>query len=171
MCLILEKDKLTPKYTTKDKVVYKWLAVCNGSIISPFRNFVYNLGEVYTSLLIRSCSWYKLEDYIHFLPKTKIHRKTIIVPRYGFAPHSHNEFIKHFASVVSIPKDEIDLGFHSLDSIESAFKYERNTPNLTSVYTNVFLYECIIPKHSWYYEGTYGEIASDHLIVVKQLDN
>lgn len=166
MCLYLKS--FTPKYTIKDKIVYKWLINNNGVIISPFQEFVYNLGEVHTSLLVRSCGWYSLAAAGFLMQNAKFPPKIISSPRSRPIPHSFNKFyITHFVPAVAIIKDEVDLGLHTLDSIRSALEYKQFHTNLDRTFFNVFLYECTIPKHSWYYEGRNGEIASDQLIVNK----
>lgn len=155
MCLYL-KSRI-PKYTVKDITVYKWLVSCNsGEIKSPFRKFRYELGKSYESPLMRSVS----------IIRGKYNLPMVSAPYFVYLPITDNYYIHHMRPSFALLRDEVDLGFHTLNSIVAAITYYRGCTSFKAS-----LYECIIPKNSWYYEGTDNELASDHLIIKERISN
>lgn len=165
MCLILNKDKVTPKYTTKDKVVYKWLVNKNGKIMAPIMNFDYKMNILYESELLNNRKYYTLDS------KYLLNNPHAIVPHHGFIVDmgTLKYTIKTINSYIQIDSTEIENGFHVFNTISDAMVYK--TSNIGCSYLNISLFKCIIPKHSWYYENEVsGEVASDHLIVTRKVE-
>lgn len=157
MCLYLKH--LTPRYATKDIVVYKWLLPCiDGTALSPFKNFKYEYNKVYTSPLLRSVNY-------RFFTWGNRKYTLISVPRYK--TRQNKTYIESLVPASAYVEDTVEIGFHTLDSIEAAKDYKGchlGMPRSTS------LCKCIIPKHSWYYIGDDGELASDQIIIKEQPD-
>lgn len=145
MCLTLFKEKeSTPKYTTEDKKVYKWLRVEDGKIISPFMKYRYELGVLYTSDLRHPMKFGANKGY-----------SKLLLP-----------YMDCFGVIHMFPyrteNREINIGLHSCNSTCSAYRYAANYSTW-----DWELFECTIPKGSWYYTNHLGEIASNQLIIVK----
>lgn len=64
----------------------------------------------------------------------------------------------------------VDRGIHGFKDKDSALVFIDNLFNITcNIYYTYYLYECIIPKGSKYYEGINNDICSEKMIVNKLL--
>lgn len=164
MCLVIKNKKnQRPKYTIEDMVVYKWLKVSKGPKYSPskgdwvevemegpFQHTPYELNKLYTSNIEHA--W----DYF-------VYYKTNYPRCYRMLPFIfHGEI--HRIKTVLCP-DQITVGLHCVDTISNALIYSERFATI-----HWKLYKCIIPKHSWYYINDDGEIATNNLIVKKEVE-
>lgn len=162
MCLELNKKKLTPRYTIKDKVVYKILNVKDGIIESPFYDMEYKLNVLYQSELMHGGIW-------RYFWSTEHKNKLPIMPRPKFDIYTDNMwYIKELCPSYYELQNVIEQGLHSFSNVSRAMKYAFKKID-TYRTVDVFLFEGVIPKGSWYYENEDGEIASDQIIINKKL--
>lgn len=59
---------------------------------------------------------------------------------------------------------QVNKGLHS-------FKYLIDAHKLNNRFIGGTVMKCIIPKGSWYYEGTYDELVSDNIIIEEVNEN
>ena len=69
MCLTVNKEKFKIEIAQEDIVVYKVLEKHEKDVISPYQNFVYEIGKEYKTIMkMRSfCSLYTIHEGFHSL--------------------------------------------------------------------------------------------------------
>lgn len=169
MCLYLKS--YTPRYATKDIKVYKLLRHNkNGTLVSPFKMFPYELNKVYTSPLLRTVGYFDLK-YLGLYPETSVRSKStknniILVPYHNQRVNDFGFitgiYIEKLIPVISYVENTVDKGIHVFSNENAAEMFLAKEKLLT-----IHLYECTIPKGSWYYIGEFGELASDQIIINK----
>ena len=105
MCLHLKNKFVLPKFTFRDKIVYKFLIEDEFGLRTPFQDYPVKIGEVVSS---------KIEKY----------------------------------------RDEINKGIHSFKELEYCLKESAGH------FGKIVIVECIIPRFTWYYKGTFGKGVS-----------
>ena len=58
----------------------------------------------------------------------------------------------------------IRQGLHSFEYLPDAISYNK-------MFRKGIVMKCIIPKGSWYYEGRDGDLVSDNIIVIKEIND
>lgn len=146
MCLVT--NQLEPKIATEDIIVYKKMNEHkdSGTIWSYHQDFQYELGKLY---------------------KTEIKESEDISVLDYEAKRDYENFYKGFNSNFgeNIIDDTLKCfgeGFHS---------YKRKERGDIRFWSKAFLYECIIPKGSEYYEDCSNLLVSNQLIIVKKVEN
>lgn len=163
MCLNLNvTGKSNLRYTTEDKVCYKVLRIRNidnKKILSApyYIEFEYELNKKYNTEM-NPCG-YTIHDKntsgLYYLLNFKIAQ----------AINQYYDRIRTFRYIT--------CGFHTVSSIEGAEYLKKEFEN-DSFHRKYRIFECVIPKGSWYYEGfdnlfNYG-FVSDSLIIKKEIE-
>ena len=162
MCLnlnITEKSNL--RYATKDKVCYKVLRIQNNNnektLHAPYYvEFEYELNKKYNTEL-KPCGY-----SIHTKDTPGLYY--ILNFKLAQAINQYYDRIRTFRYIT--------CGFHTINSFEDADRLKRDFEG-DCFRRKYKVFECIIPKGSWYYEGfddsfNYG-FVSDSLIIKKEI--
>lgn len=140
MCFTRNPKKNDLRYAVKDVTVYKVFlkpfSMDNAeTLYSPFQKFGYKKGVVYQT----DFGFQRIKHIISYVGDSNI----------KISLTTNEEFID-FSKIIQ--------GFHSYISKKYMLKYWSGS----GFYTYV---ECIIPKGSWYYINSSGEVVSDHLML------
>lgn len=163
MCLnLFNPGKSSLKYATKDKVCYKVLKIQKNNneetLHAPYYiEFEYELNKKYNT---------EIEPYGY-----PIHAKNTlgIYCRLNFEiAHAINQYYDRIKTFIYIT-----CGFHTISSLKAANYLKKEFIDDDSYHSDYRIFECIIPKGSWYYVGfddSFNEgFVSDSLIVKKEI--
>ena len=162
MCLNLNvTGKSNLRYATEDKVCYKVLRIQNNNneetLHAPYYvEFEYELNKKYNTEMDPHGTIVHAKDTsgLYYLLNFKI-------------AQAINQYYDRIETVRFIT-----CGFHTTNSIKNADRLKRDFED-DSFYQKYKIFECVIPKGSWYYVGfndSFNEgFVSDSLIVKKEI--
>lgn len=169
MCLYVNVNAV-PAVSVEDITVYKIMRQNeDGSLVTPFREHRYALGETAKTTLQKTPSYGNFRNYTPNPQNvTNGHNMTELVP---------NEARK-IGDSNYVEVGEIHLGIHSLVNLEDAKTVRADSPNNDEV---IVIVECTIPAGSNLYSGNwlyvnfndiyaYSNYASDTLVINRILE-
>lgn len=164
MCLNITKEN-SLRYATKDKICYKVLKVEKKSVgifnkdkfafHAPYYcEFEYKLNKKYNTEIKLHGGIFHAKDTPGLYHKLNFEIAQAI-----------NQYYDRLVNLKFITQ-----GFHTLETLKSA-NYLKRELSSTSSYREYRVFECIIPKGSWYYIGCddsfNNSFVSDSLIIKK----
>lgn len=130
-----------PKYATQDIVCYKVLY--KGLYGKTFNGIYYSPYKFFK---------YKLNELV------SSNFDFVSLPLIKRSPQEEYKFLRILTYFRQVNK-----GLHS-------FKYLIDAHKLNNRFIEGTVMKCIIPKGSWYYEGTYDELVSDNIIIIEEVN-
>lgn len=140
MCLVRSNIFCGPRYAIKDIICYKVLR--KGLFGETFDGIYYSPYKFFR---------YKLKERVSSNFSFTLSTSTSFLPQ---EEYNRLKSLENFNCVTQ--------GLHSFKYLSAAIGHNIR-------FVGGVVVECIIPKGSWYYEGTGNELVSDNIIINKEL--
>ena len=165
MCLYVKSQSICYhglRYATKDIKCFK---VLRKSLLSPYHEFQYEYDSVFETRLL--ASFEMSDEHAYDFCNTMEQQMKTIVHEYNGIRKARYNIYKRSPNNIYEPTVKITNGFHSY-----RFKLYAYSSYAYRSRVDCVVVECIIPKHSWYYVGDFGDdvcYASERIQIVRKL--